>query len=143
MCVCVCVRACVCVCVCVCMRACVCVRVCVCVCTCVCTCVCVCVCACVCVCMCVCVCVRVCACAGGGPGRASLPLAGTSASWKAALWTRLDKLINVIHKAYSQVSLSRYAISRIGGGKTNKTRTTIADRRYGICSRPKKGTVPS
>ena len=40
---------------------------------------------------------------GGGPGRATLPALGTSATWKAALWTRLDKLANSIHKAYNQV----------------------------------------
>lgn len=40
---------------------------------------------------------------GGGPGRSTLPTLGSSASWKAALWTRLDKLANSIHKSYSQV----------------------------------------
>ena len=40
---------------------------------------------------------------GGGPGRATLPGIGNSASWKAALWTRLDRLVNSILKAYGQI----------------------------------------
>ncbi|CAI8014359.1 Conserved oligomeric Golgi complex subunit 5 [Geodia barretti] len=40
---------------------------------------------------------------GSGPGRASLPLVGTTASWKAVLWTRLDQLVVSVQKAYGQV----------------------------------------
>ncbi|KAL5497180.1 hypothetical protein EMCRGX_G013605 [Ephydatia muelleri] len=38
-----------------------------------------------------------------GPGRATLPTPGTSAAWKAALWTKLEKLVNSIQKTYSQI----------------------------------------
>ena len=40
-----------------------------------------------------------------GPGRANLPLVGSSASWKAVLWTRLDQLVTSIQKAYNQVGI--------------------------------------
>ena len=40
---------------------------------------------------------------GGGPGRSTLPAIGSSATWKAALWTRLDRLVNSILKAYGQI----------------------------------------
>lgn len=40
-----------------------------------------------------------------GPGRATLPTPGTSAAWKAALWTKLEKLVNSIQKIYSQVCI--------------------------------------
>ena len=39
----------------------------------------------------------------GGPGRSTLPMLGSSASWKASLWTRLESLANSIQKAYNQV----------------------------------------
>ena len=39
----------------------------------------------------------------GGPGRPTLPTLGSSASWKALLWTRLEKLVNSINKMHSQV----------------------------------------
>ena len=40
---------------------------------------------------------------GSGPGRSTLPAIGSSVTWKAALWTRLDRLVNSILKAYSQI----------------------------------------
>ena len=38
-----------------------------------------------------------------GPGRSPFPTIGMSASWKAALWTRIEKLTDHICKIYSQV----------------------------------------
>jgi len=38
-----------------------------------------------------------------GPGRSPFPSIGTSASWKAALWTRIEKLTDYICKVYGQV----------------------------------------
>ncbi|XP_048587951.1 conserved oligomeric Golgi complex subunit 5 isoform X2 [Nematostella vectensis] len=40
---------------------------------------------------------------GGGPGRASMPMPGNSALWRAALWTRMEKLMDVIFSACAQV----------------------------------------
>ena len=38
-----------------------------------------------------------------GPGRSPFPTIGMSASWKASLWTRIEKLTDHICKIYGQV----------------------------------------
>ncbi len=45
--------------------------------------------------------------AGGGPGRSTLPTLGSAATWKASLWTRLERLVNEIIKIYKQVGVGR------------------------------------
>ena len=43
-----------------------------------------------------------------GPGRSPFPTIGMSASWKASLWTRIEKLTDHICKIYGQVIVEIY-----------------------------------
>ena len=43
-----------------------------------------------------------------GPGRSPFPTIGMSASWKASLWTRIEKLTDYICKIYGQVIVEIY-----------------------------------
>ena len=39
-----------------------------------------------------------------GPGRSTLPVPGNTAAWRAALWTRMEKLMNTIYSLCEKVT---------------------------------------
>ena len=46
----------------------------------------------------------------GGPGRAAMPTPGNTATWRATLWTRMEKLMDAIYSKCGQVCISPHPI---------------------------------
>ena len=46
----------------------------------------------------------------GGPGRAAMPTPGNTATWRATLWTRMEKLMDAIYSKCGQVRISSHPV---------------------------------